>query len=454
MESIQPNDFVILGGGLAGLTFALEAAGRGSRIAVLERGSEVGGLARTAVYGDYRFDLGGHRFHSVWPHINDWVHDLMDGDLLEVTRRSRILLDRQYIDYPLQLPNALTALSLPKAAQVLASYLKASLRGHDHRTDTSFESWVVSRFGRTLYGIYFQPYTEKVWGMDCTRLSADWASQRIKLPNLVAAVRGSLLRFTAPPSTLISRFLYPPLGIGMIPARIAEKALATGRAAIHLNSQPLQAELDSSDGTWRVHYRQNGGQRMTAGRHVVSTIPLGALMRILTSAGTPPPSLDGLTYRSVICVFLALDGPSISADTWTYFPDRRLTLGRIHEPPNWSPQMAPAGRTSLCVEVFCNEGDELWQYADQRMIDAVLADLESVDFLARDRVRDAWLLRIPDAYPVYGIGYADALGRARRYLARWPTLHLAGRTGSFQYLNMDKVIDQALGLAKELVPPV
>jgi protoporphyrinogen oxidase len=452
MESIQPYEFVILGGGLAGLTFALEAAGRGSRVAVLERGPEAGGLARTMAYGDYRFDLGGHRFHSRWPHINDWVHDLMDGDLLEVARRSRILLDRQYVDYPLQLPNVLGALSLPKAAQVLTSYLKASWRRDDHHTDASFESWVVSRFGRTLYEIYFQPYTEKVWGMDCTHLSADWASQRIKLPNLAAAVRGSLLRFTAPPSTLVSRFLYPPQGIGMIPTRIAERALATGRAAIHLNSQAFQAELGDFDNTWRVHFRQDGRRQVITGRQLVSTIPLGALMRILPSTGTPPSSLNRLTYRSLICVFLALDGPRISADTWTYFPDRHLTVGRTHEPPNWSPQMAPSGRTSLCAEVFCTEGDELWHYSDQRMIAAVLDDLESVNFLARDRVRDAWLLRVPDAYPVYGIGYADALGRLRYYLARWPTLHLTGRTGSFQYLNMDKVIDQALGLVKELVP--
>jgi protoporphyrinogen oxidase len=452
MESIQPYDFLILGGGLAGLTFALEAAGRGSRVAVLEKSPEVGGLARTAAYGAYRFDLGGHRFHSVWPHVTDWVRDLMDGDLLEVTRRSRILIDGQYVDYPLQLPNVLGALSLPKATQVLASYLKASWRRDDHHTDASFESWVVSRFGRTLYDIYFRPYTEKVWGMDCTHLSADWASQRIRLPNLAAVVRGSLLRFTAPPSTLVSRFLYPPLGIGMIPARIAEKALATGRAAIHLNSQVFQAELGDSHGMWRLHYRQDGRQGVITGRQVISTIPLGALMRILPSTGAPPPALDGLIYRGLVCVFLALDGPQISADTWTYFPDRHLTLGRTHEPPNWSPEMAPPGQTSLCAEVFCTEGDELWHQTDQQMISAVLDDLESVQFLARERVRDAWLLRIPDAYPVYGIGYTDALDRVHQYLARWPTLRLAGRTGSFQYLNMDKVIDQALGLVKELVP--
>jgi protoporphyrinogen oxidase len=203
---------------------------------------------------------------------------------------------------------------------------------------------------------------------------------------------------------------------------------------------------------WRVHYRGNDGQQVIAGRRLISTIPLGALMRVLPATGAPPPALDSLAYRSLVCVFLALDGPPISADTWTYFPDRHLMLGRTHEPPNWSPQMAPPGQTSLCAEVFCTEGDELWHQDDQQMITAVLDDLESVNFLARKRVRDAWLLRVPDAYPVYGIGYADALGRVHQYLARWPTLHLAGRTGTFQYLNMDKVIDQALDLAKELAP--
>lgn len=452
MSSVNAPDFVVLGGGLAGLTFALEAARRGQRAVVLEAEGQVGGLARTLVFGDYRFDIGGHRYHSAWPAVTAWVLDALDNDVLDVSRRSRIRLDGRYVDYPLQFPNALTAFSPPEAARILASYIQARLRLNGRRPDVSFEDWVVRRFGRALYDVYFRPYTEKVWGIPCTELSADWASQRIGLPSLNAAVRGSLRRGPRP-ATLVSRFLYPPLGIGALPERIAAKAQATGRAAIHTGSRVSRLAHDPADG-WRVSYEQAGREQTVTGRQVISTIPLTSLLRALplppeTTAALSQP----LAYRGVRCVFLAVDGPRISPDTWTYFPDPRLTLGRTHEPPNWSPQMTPPGRTSLCVEVFCSAGDAVWQRSDDDLVGAVVEDLDRLGFLARSRVRQAWGLRAPYAYPVYRIGYADALGRVREALARWPTLHLTGRTGAFEYLNMDAVIRQSLHLADALCGP-
>jgi len=448
MGNARVNDFVVLGGGLAGLTFALEAARRGRRVVVLESEDQVGGLARTLAFGDYRFDIGGHRYHSAWPEVTAWVLDVMDGDMLQVPRRSRICLNGRYVDYPLQFPNAFTALTLPDGARVLASYLGASLRHDGARPDVSFEDWVVRRFGRALYDIYFRPYTEKVWGMRCTELSADWASQRIGLPSLSAAVKGSLRRGASAPATLISHFLYPAPGIGTLPTRIAEKATATGRAAIHRHSRVLRLEHDGPAMGWRVRYSQAGRERAVTGQQVVSTIPLDSLLRMLPLDDAAAPALsEALAYRSVICVFLAVDGPRVSSDTWTYFPDQHLAFGRTHEPPNWSPRMAPPGQTSICVEVFCSAGDEVWRRPDGELIDAVLADLERLGFLARSRVRDAWLFRAPHAYPIYRIGYAEHRRRALDILARWPTLHLVGRTGSFQYLNMDAVIKQALHLA-------
>ncbi len=448
-----PVDFIVLGGGLAGLTFALEAGRRGRRVVVLEAEDQVGGLARTLTFGDYRFDIGGHRYHSAWPEVTAWVLDVLDGDVLDVARRSRIRLDGRYVDYPLQFPNALTAFRPPEAARILASYLRARLGRNGRRRDISFEDWVVRRFGRALYDVYFRPYTEKVWGIPCTELSADWASQRIGLPSLSAAVRGSLRRGPRP-ATLVSRFLYPPLGIGALPARIAAKAQATGRAAVHTGSRVSRLEHGPADG-WRVYYDQAGREQAVTGRQVVSTIPLDSLLRALplpaeTSAALSRP----LAYRGVRCVFLAVDGPRISSDTWTYFPDPDLTLGRTHEPPNWSAQMAPPGQTSLCVEVFCSAGDEVWRQPNGKLADAVVDDLDRLGFLARSRVRQAWEVRAAHAYPVYRIGYADALRRVREVLTRWPTLHLAGRTGAFEYLNMDAVIRQAIQLAAALCGPM
>lgn len=453
MSSENNHDFVILGGGVAGLSFALEASRRGRRVVVLEGEDQVGGLARTLRFGDFRFDIGGHRFHSRWPEITQWVLQALDGDVREVPRRSRIRLDARFVDYPLRFPNALAAFNPWQATRILASYFWATLARLRKRADISFEDWIVRRFGRSLYSIYFRPYTEKVWGFPCAELSADWAAQRIRLPSLRAAVVGSLLRRSSAPSTLVSQFLYPPLGIGVLPDRIAEKAQATGLAAIRLGSRVTRVEPDGTSGGWRVTFRGTQGEAAVSGARLVSTIPLEGLLGMLPMPQAESGALAaGLPYRSLACVFLAVDGPRISSDTWTYFPDRDLALGRTHEPGNWSPRMVPEGKTSLCVEIFCSEGDEVWRRPDQDVIEPVLADLDRLRFLPRSRVRDAWLLRVSHAYPVYRVGYVEHLSRVGAAISRWPTLHLLGRTGTFQYLNLDAVIREGLDLAGSLCP--
>lgn len=441
-------DLVVLGGGLAGLTFALEAARRGRQVIVLESGPEVGGLARTLVFGDYRFDIGGHRFHSTWPHVTEWLRSLMGSDLLQVPRQSRIRLNGRYVDYPLRFPNALTAFPLAQAAHVLASYLGASVQQYvdGHQPDRSFEDWVARRFGRALYDVYFRPYTEKVWGIPCRELSADWASERIQLPSLAAAVKGSLFPRRDGHATLISRFLYPRHGIGMIPHRLAKKATASGRAAIEVDSEVFRLESDGPAAPWRVHYRREGREEVVSGRQVISTVSLRTLWRALPAGDAGRPGLDGtLAYRGLVCIFLAIGRSNVSEDTWTYFPDSNVGFGRTHEPSNWSPEMAPPGQTSLCVEVFCTQGDSVWRRDDGELVDWVVDDLDRLGVLARESVRDAWVYRTPEAYPCYRVGYRTALRRATDYLShRYPTLHLLGRTGTFQYMNMDAVIHQAL----------
>jgi protoporphyrinogen oxidase len=186
---------------------------------------------------------------------------------------------------------------------------------------------------------------------------------------------------------------------------------------------------------------------------LISTIPLGALMKILPPTPEPSPPLgDRLIYRSLICLFLAIDGARLSRDTWTYFSDPSIIFGRIHEPLNWSVQLAPPGKTSLALEIFCSAGDALWDKSDNELIEIALHDLARLKIIERARVENAWLARIPNAYPLYKIGYQEHLARVHEYLTRWNTLHLVGRTGAFQYMNSDGVIKHALDLADALVP--
>jgi protoporphyrinogen oxidase len=451
LPSDNNHDFVILGGGVAGLTFALEASRRGRRVVLLEGEDQVGGLARTMRFGDFRFDIGGHRFHSRWPEITQWVLAALDGDAAEVPRRSRIRLNGRFVDYPLRFPNLLGVFNPWQATRILASYMWATIARLRKRPDVSFEDWIVRRFGRSLYDIYFKPYTEKVWGFSCTDLSADWAAQRIRVPSLRAAVVGSLLRRSPAPSTLLSQFLYPSLGIGVLPECLAAKARQTGRATIRLGSRVTRVEPDGASGGWRVIFRGSEGEASVTGGRLVSTIPLEALLGMLPMPRAEVGALAaGLSYRSLACVFLAVDGSRISNDTWTYFPDRHLVFGRTHEPGNWSPRMVPEGKTSLCAEIFCSEGDEVWNRPDQDVIEPVLADLDRLRFLPRSRVREAWMLRVSHAYPVYRVGYAEHRSRVSSALSRWPTLHLLGRTGTFRYLNLDAVIREGLDLAGSL----
>ena len=456
MDTADRYDFVVLGGGLAGLTFAYEAVQNGKRVAILEREDQVGGLCRTRVFDGYRFDLGGHRFHTEWQDVADWVVDVLGDDLLQVTRSSHIYLNGRYITYPLQLPNALTALDVPHAVRVALSYLWARLHSPGRQADASFEDWVVRRFGRALYRIYFQPYTAKVWGIPCTELSADWASQRIQLASLFAFVRKSLLLRSKKPATLTSQFLYPRLGIGMLTDRLRDRIVESGWGDVYLQSLVVALQRSDHDGVWQITAQGRGRRRTVLGSHVVSTLPLTALVRMLArseGAGEDdiPVWVDKLDYRDLICVHLALDMPRVNSDTWTYFPQSDLIFGRVHEPGNWSDAMTPPGRTSLCVEIFCSEGDARWRQPDAALVRATLDGLERSGFLPVQPVLKSWVTRIRHAYPIYRVGYADSLERAHRFLAQWPSLHLTGRTGQFRYLNMDAVIREARQLADELV---
>lgn len=429
-------DFAVLGGGIAGLTAARELLRRGYRVTLLERAPVVGGLARTLELRGFRFDIGGHRFHSNNPAVLDWLRALLGDDLLSVPRTSHIHLNGRYVDYPLTFPDALTAFTPPQAAHMLASYGRARLLRHG-RDDRSFEDWVVNRFGREMYRHFFQPYTEKVWGIPCDALSAAWAAQRIGIPSLARAVKQAFFPPDIAPATAVSRFYYPRYGFGMIPVALADDIARRGGAML---TQAIPQRLEPAAGGWRVCWRPaaSGERPVTLyARRVVSTIPLGALLRLLPDAPTPD-----LAYRGLIGVFLALDRPRVSADSWTYFPDPALLFGRTHEPKNWSPAMVPhPDMTSLGVEIFAGRDDAVWRQSDAALLARVVTQLSGLGWLRPEEVIHGRVLRVPHAYPIYRVGYEQTLTAVLAWLARFAGLHLVGRTGSFRYMNSDGVIE-------------
>ncbi|MEI2611114.1 MAG: FAD-dependent oxidoreductase [Candidatus Promineifilaceae bacterium] len=436
-------DYLILGGGIAGLAAATELLKRGHTVLLIEKGAEVGGLARTFAREGFRFDLGGHRFHSNNPAVVQWLKNLLGDDLLRVPRLSHIYLEGRFVDYPLQFPGALTAFPPRRAAALGWSYLTARVKERG-RADHSFEDWVVKRFGQAMYATFFQPYTQKVWGIPGHEISAAWAAQRIGLPNLWQAVRHALLPATIPPATAISHFYYPRTGFGLIPQTLRHQieqqrgTLLTQTSLAHLEPTP--------DGFW-VYLA--GTPAPIQARQVISTIPLEQLVAALPQRETGRVDYH-LDYRGLICVFLALARPQITRDSWTYFPNGNALFGRTHEPKNWSADMVPGPDvTSLAVEIFTNPHEEKWQWSDNRLVQTVVEQLTRLHWFRAAEVRNSWVVRVPHAYPVYRVGYEKQLAAIKTHLCQWPRLHLLGRTGSFRYLNSDGVIEDVFRFIEE-----
>ena len=444
------SDFVVLGGGIAGLTIAREIARAGRSVTVVERGNTVGGLARTFRREGYSFDLGGHRFHSNNPDVVAWLKQLMGDDLLQVRRLSRIHLQGRFIDYPIRLAQATRAFGTVKAMRGAASYLGALAAFH-RQDAVTFEDWVTRRFGRVLYEIYFKPYTEKVWGIRCDELSADWAAQRISVPNLWETVFAALFPPNTPPPTAVRQFYYPRLGYGTISDRLAEDVTAMGQSILTATSL---VKLGFSDDGAAVDVVDGSGATRTLGcAQVISTVPFDALLGALSHEPdmTRIAAESRLSYRGLVLVFLGLNRPQISPDHWTYFPSTDLLFGRSHEPKNWSAAMVPGPAvSSLALEVFASPGEPAWEMADQALVDRSVGELEGIGWLRRGDVLNSWVLRVPYAYPVHRIGYGEKVRKVRDVLARWPRLSLLGRTGSFSYMNVDGVVEDVFRLAARL----
>ncbi len=445
MKSIY--DRIVLGAGLAGLTFASEMD-HDQSILVLEKLPASGGLSRTVRLGEFWFDLGGHRFHSQWPEILAYVENLLGQSKIVVDRKSRIYINRRYVHYPLEFPNALLALGLVDILKVAVSSLYQSIKPRSS-SQRSFEDWIVSRYGRTLFEIYFRPYTEKVLGRSCTQISAYWAEQRVKLPNLFSAVMKSLLPPKDQNPGLISKFIYPEKGIGQICEFLEARLNQRKSAQVLLDRRITNLAWEEGDQCWKVTTLQGGIHQEFRGRELVSTIPWLDLA-ILTGDDNLQTLAQRFAYRDLICIFLGLNQAQVSQDTWTYFPDPKLIFGRMHEPGNWSRDSVPEGKTSLVLELFCSRGDAIWEQNDSSLTQRTISDLVGLGLIAAESVCKTHLVRVENAYPIYHVNYQEDRKAFIQASATMPNLHLLGRTGNFDYINMDATIKEALDLARSL----
>jgi protoporphyrinogen oxidase len=444
----------VLGAGLAGLSTAHALVQAGQRVTVLEKERHVGGMAHSFHVGPYCLDLGPHRFYTKNDSVLDQVKAWLDGDLLLRQRMSRIHLRGGFFDYPLRAQNVLSGLPSTLIARAFADWAIARTRRRLHpSTEADFESWVVARFGRTLYDIFFGPYTAKAWGMPCNQISADWAQQRIGHRGLWDVVTKALRPPTnGLPRSLTGEFRYPRVGgIGAI-ARASTAAIEAGGGRV-LTDTPVKAlELDGQ----RVARIRIGGGRtlpLEPGDLVVNTLPLPFLARALRPL--PPThvlaSAGCLRYVAILFIYLEVDRPSVSPDHWIYLPESHLRLHRISEFKNFSAASAPGPSTALCCEITCRAGDATWRMGLPEAARLAEADLVRIGLVEPGSTRGLALRRLSHAYPVYDLEYRAHLARVRDELRKVTNLHTTGRQGLFRYNNMDHSIAMGQHIARGIL---
>jgi protoporphyrinogen oxidase len=426
----------VLGGGPAGLSAAWLLARRGVPGTVLEADGKLGGLAKTVEFDDYRFDLGGHRFYTKIAPVERMWRETLGPELLTRSRLSRIYFAGRFFNYPLRAEDVVRRLGLFESARCAWSYLRR--RSHRQGPPRSFEDWVVDRFGRRLYDLFFRSYTEKVWGIPGSEIQAEWAAQRIQSFSFSQAVLGilGLRRGHAP--TVLEEFLYPRLGPGQmweefgrrieergIPVLLNNRCVGIRHEAGTVNSVTLL----SPDGDAAEH-------RVDA---VLSSMPLQELIRSLDPPAPPDvaAAAEKLRYRGLCLVALMVDLKEPFPDNWIYLHDPDTRAGRVQNFAAWSPDMVPAGSSCLGVEYFCFEGDEIWEMSDEQAVELATSELARIGLLDPATVRTGVKVRVPYAYPMYDAAYREAVAEIRGYLEHFRNLRTFGRNGLHRYNNQD-----------------
>ena len=426
---------VIIGAGPAGLTAAYELVRQGIRPIVLEKADKVGGLARTETYKGFRFDIGGHRFFTKDQEVQRLWREMLGDDLLQVSRLSRIHYRGRFFDYPLNLINTFSNLGIVESLHILLSYLRAQVRPYPK--EETFEQWVTNRFGRRLYETFFRTYTEKVWGLPCDEIQAEWAAQRIKGLSLTTAVANALLGANQAKS-LINEFHYPVLGAGMMWQRFRQ-AVENRGGQVLLNTEAIRFRREG-DHIESVAARRDERTIEIPGEHFISSIPLAELITLLD----PPPLADvlraagKLNYRAFVIVGLIVDRADLFPDNWIYVHSPEVKVGRIQNFNNWSVAMVcDPQKTGLGMEYFCNEGDDLWTMFDAELIALATDELALLGLADTEDVEDGVVLRRPKAYPVYDSEYHEQRQVLKDFLLTIDNLQTIGRNGMHRYNNMD-----------------
>jgi protoporphyrinogen oxidase len=424
---------LVLGAGPAGLTAGYLLAKRELPVTVLEADAQVGGLAKTVARDGYRFDLGGHRFFTKSKEVERLWHEVLADEFLLRPRMSRIYWNGRFLDYPLRGSDVIRKLGAVEVSRVVGSYLLARTRRRGN--EQSFEEWVSNRFGDRLFELFFRSYTEKVWGVPTSEIRAEWAAQRIKGLSFTSAAKAAFFGNEGNKvKSLIQQFHYPRYGPGQMWEAMTSEVRALGGDV--LVSTPVERlELESG----RVRSVVARG-RTYEPSHVISSLPLRTTVGIARPRA-PQEVLDaarGLRYRDFLTVALVLDGEDLFPDNWIYIHEPKVRVGRIQNYRSWSPWMVPdPSKACVGLEYFCFAGDDLWEMADDDLVEFAARELEELGLAPRSKVERGYAVRVPKAYPMYDQDYAERVATIRAWLDGIENLQQVGRNGLHRYNNSD-----------------
>jgi protoporphyrinogen oxidase len=432
-RSRSEKPVAVLGGGPAGLTAGYLLAKQGRPVIVFEAEDQVGGIAKTEVRDGYRFDLGGHRFFTKSKEVDDLWHEVMKEEFLKRPRQSRIYWRGRFLDYPLNGTDVIKKLGPIELARCLGSYLWAAVKPKGR--EDNLEQWVSNRFGKRLYSHFFKSYTEKVWGVPASEVRAEWAAQRIKGLSFFSAAKAAFFGNQGNKiKSLISEFHYPRFGPGQMWETMADEIIAHG-GEVRLNCPVTGLEIRNG----RVAAIEAGGERIEPSE-VISSLPLRHTVGLsgVAADGAVQAAAQGLRYRDFLTIALVIDGEDLFPDNWIYIHEPGVRVGRIQNFRSWSPWMVPdQSKASIGMEYFCFKGDDLWEMADEDLVELAKREIEQLGLARAEQVERGFVTRVPLAYPMYDADYGERVAVIRHWLEGIANLQQVGRNGLHRYNNSD-----------------
>ncbi len=444
---MSKESVIIIGAGPAGLTAAYQLIKLGHPVTLIESTNQVGGMSRSLEMFGQIVDCGPHRFFTSDKIVNDFFHEIVGDNFTVVNRLTRIYYRNRFFDYPLKIGNVIRNISIFELAHILFSYFW--IRVFPNKSIKTFEEWVTNKFGEKLFGMFFKSYTEKLWGISCNQIDADWASQRIKKLSLWEALISSIKgNKNNKHKTLVDVFAYPHKGTGAIYNEIAKRFENLGGKIIF--EQKIETIIKQDSKITEIITQR--GESFKAD-WIVSTMPMTSLIKGLTDVPSEVTEYSQkLYFRNTTLVYLEIDNNELFPDNWIYVHSPEVTHGRITNFRNWCPTLTNGKNTSiLCLEFWSFDSDTLWQKSDEYLSELAHKELLTLNLISEnDRILNSKVIKIPKCYPVYETGYMENLNPIIDYLNTISNLKLIGRYGSFKYNNQDHSILMGLLLAKEI----